>query len=248
MQRPIQRPIRFKTTDTELSKTKDYQTAIQIIQELTNIGVIGRSGGYCLSMSDMIKTLLEQKGIKSHLEECKLTIVGIDPPGMAIIGQTGLIHRASDLPQQLDTHVICVTDTEIPMIIDLSVNGFRDDIPYVCERLNGEKQCLAELDFGTSRWIYQRKDSARLANLYQTSILERIETDRKVKRQINFLMTAMIAVAIIAGVNAVRGAYDFYTTYIDKENYWGPTHIRELIEKVDRLEDLMKLPQDQRRQ
>lgn len=238
---------RFVSKDQELIETRDYQIVIAVVRELWSGGIIARGSGYCLSMSDMIQTLLKQQGIESHLEECKLTILGIDPPNFKIIGQTGL-WQPDRRPDDVDTHVVCVTDTDIPMIIDLSVYSFRDEVPYVVERLNGRAGFLAELDFTQSRWVYQRKDRPRLVDQHQTSILDRMETDRRVKRQITWLQWAVIAVMVIAGLNAVRGAYDFYTTYIDKENYWGPTHIRELIEKVDRLEDLMKLPQDQRRQ
>lgn len=238
---------RFTSKDQELVETRDYQIVIALVRELWSGGIIPRGSGYCLSMSDMIQTLLKQQGIDSHLEECKLTILGIDPPNFKIIGQTGL-YKPDRRPEDVDTHVVCVTDTKIPMIIDLSVYSFREEVPYVVERLNGRPGFLAELDFTQSRWVYQLKDRQRLVDQHQTSILNRIQTDQRVRRQITWLQWAVIAVMIIAGLNALRGAYDFYTTYIDEDNYWGPAHIRQLIEKVDRLEELVKLPQDQRGQ
>ncbi len=236
----------FKSTDEELINSEDYKKIHVILMHLWQGGIIQRGRGYCLSMADMIKTLLEQEGIVCNLVECKLTVMGIDPPGILLVGHDGLNRAQQDI-NDIDSHMICITKTEIPMLIDLSVIGVRPEIPWIFERANGAKDgIIAEYDFGVSRWIYQHKPSTRLPGHHQKSIVERIKTDGGIFRKFKLLTVLIVIAMTISLVNAIRGGYDFYQTYINKDNYWGPTHIQQLIEKVDQLEELVKKPQDQR--
>ncbi len=226
---------RFQTTDEILLNDPEYQRVYETVKELWQSGIIQRGTGYCLSMSDMIMTILRQKGIDSHLEECKLTIIGVEPPGLMMVGHTGLF-KHNRTPDDLDTHIVCVTDTKIPILIDLSIGGMRAEIPFVCERANGEKNTIGEYDFGRSRWVYQRKEQPRLPQQHQLSVTERINTDRWVNRNIGLLKILVIVSITVSLFNAVRGSYDFYQVYVNDTNYWGPKHMQELYNKVEELE------------
>jgi len=229
---------RFQTTDEILLNDPEYQKVYEVVKELWSSGIIQRGTGYCLAMSDMMVTLLAQKGINSHIQECKTTIIGINPPGLNLVGHTGLF-PVNRVPDDLDTHIVCITDTKTPMLIDLSLGAMRPEIPFICERVNGSGTTISEYDFGSSRWVYQSKGTGRLPEQHQKSMLERMGTDRGVTRDIRLLKILVILAITISTVNALRGAYDYYQVFVNATNYWGPVPMKLLIEKVDRLEQTL---------
>jgi hypothetical protein len=237
------------TSDKELQDTKYYQDTLKIVKELWDGGVIQRGAGFCYSMSDLARIMLTQKGIPCRLAECKITIMSNDPPNLVLMGHDGLLHGGkSTNPGDVDTHIVVVTETEIPMIVDLSISHIRPDVPYIVERITQgiTEDVLADIQYSGSRWTYYIKESISIPSIHQQSIIQRIQTDRKVKKDIGWLKILIIAAISISSLNAIRGTYDFYQVYIVKDNFWGPNHMKQLIEKVDDLDQLVRRPIDQR--
>jgi len=225
------------TQDQELAKTREYQTVAKIIQSLWDGHVIQRGTGYCLSMSDMIRTLLLQEGIRARLVECKLTVMRKVPPSLTLIGHDGLVNRGSS-SDEMDVHVVCLTDSEIPMLIDLSVMGLGMGVPWICERA-GDGENLGEYEIEGVRWIYQAKPQSQLPQIHQQSIVERLKTDQKIFKAQRWMMILIVTALTVSTINAVRGAYDFYSVYI-LENSWGPRAIKSLDERLDNIEESLK--------
>jgi glucosamine 6-phosphate synthetase-like amidotransferase/phosphosugar isomerase protein len=156
-----------------------------------------------------------------------------DPPVMIALGYD---HRR-DTPQQITTHVVVITRTEIPMIIDLSIANLQpDQVRLIVERANGRNGTMATLELGKTTWIYTAKRDQKFPHFYQKSIVDRIETDQRVKREISWLKILIIVAITISSLNALRGGYDFYQTYWVDGNFWGPDHNEKVIKRLDELE------------
>lgn len=239
----------FTTKDQELFNSPDYQTILAVIKELWDGGVIHRGAGFCYSMADLTKILLAQKGIKSRMVECKVTVMSTEQPSLILIGHDGLLYQGNSKdPSQMDTHVILITDTAIPMVIDTSIAHIRADIPYIVERaVSTSSEVIATVGFGTSTWTYYCKESVSVPKIHQQNILERIKTDQEVKNNLKWLKILIVVALTVSSLNFIRGSYDFYQVYIDNTNYWGPSHLRQLFDKVNELEELVKKPIDQRK-
>lgn len=215
--------LEFETHDEELRNSEDYKKIITIALNLWETGAIKRAPGYCLSISDMMLKLLHYEGIKSKLVECSLTVISKDPPSLNMIGHDGMTKKSSE---EMDSHVVLVTETDIPMIIDLSVSNLLENTnkPFIVERLSpSEISDLSEFEFEKSKWMYQIKTSNRLPSLHQDSILNRINLDKKIESKINFINKVLIFVCIITSLNFIRGIYDFNQKYIIEDNGFGPT-------------------------
>lgn len=212
----------FFTKDKELLKNKDYITVMQLIKHLWESGVIVRGSGFCFSMSDMVKKLLKIEGISCKLVECDLMICNKKRPSLSLIG---LDHHMDSSYESINSHVVCVTETEIPMIIDLSVFHFRDlsEKCFICERLSdGNGSTLAYLDLDGITWEYNIKENQTLPELHQQSILDRIKTDIKIFDKIHYINKILIFLFILTSLNFVRGVYDFTQKYLIKDNGFGP--------------------------
>lgn len=205
------KPPKFISDDDELVATKDYQRVMRVVKKLWDTGVILRGGGYCYSMSDMARTLLSQAGIVSHITECKVTIMGKEPPTLTLIGHDGSMPiRDNPNPDEMDTHVVLVTDTEIPMVVDLSIGHIQEDIPYIIERATApEPDIIANINFNTANWIYQRKESISVPKIHQQNILEKMRSDKQIKKDINLLKWLIIIALVVSVGNAIRGAYEY---------------------------------------
>lgn len=208
------------------TQTEYFKTIKGVVDNLYNSGMIDSGSGYCLSMSDIVLKLLHKEGIKSKLIECSLMVTLKNPPGLYLMGYAGFNPNTYDENKMLQTHIVCVTETQVPILIDLSVSHIDKKIPYICAPIlkNFEHTNLTEYDFETSTWTYTQKEDTELElpKLHQKSILDRIRTDQNVSKEINFIKTLLIVLFCVSSTNFIRGSYDFYQTYINKHNDWGP--------------------------
>lgn len=164
----------------------------------------------------MLMKILYTKGIESSLVECSLTVSTKNPPSLSLIGHDGILkNQFEPTIGGLDSHIVVVTKTEIPMLIDLSISTYDSNIPYICDVLNpSEMASLSQYDFENSVWYYETKPYNKLPKLHQQSILDRIKTDKLIFNKINFINKILIVIAIVTSLNFIRGGVDYYFSYI----------------------------------
>lgn len=210
------------------TQTEYFKIIKATIDNLKTSGMLEAGSGYCLSMSDIMLKLLHKEGIKSRLVECNLMVVLKNPPGMFLIGYPGFNQNNYTPDKMMQTHVICITETEVPILIDLSVSHIDKNISYICAPIlkNYDHTNLAEYDFETSTWTYTQKidTNIELPKLHQKSILDRIKKDTEIQKQINFIRNFMFVLFTVSSLNFIRGSYDFYQTYVNPHNDWGPSY------------------------
>jgi hypothetical protein len=210
-----------------VTQTEYYQTIKYVVDNLKTSGMLQAGSGYCVSMSDIIHKLLHKEGIKSQIVECSLMVTLKDPPGLFLMGYPGFNQNNYTPDKMISTHVVCVTETEIPILIDLSIGHIDKDIPYICSPImrNYDHANLAEYDFESSTWTYTRKPETEveLPKLHQRSILDRIKLDNQIQQQIGVIQKLVLIALSISSMNLIRGGYDFYQTYVNPNNDWGPT-------------------------
>jgi hypothetical protein len=207
-----------------VTETEYYQKVKYLVDGLNSSGMLENGSGYCLSMSDIVHKLLHKEGIKSRLVECSLMVTLKNPPSLYLMGYPGFNANNFDSEKMLQTHIVCVTETEIPILIDLSISHIDKNIPFICAPIiKKEKHTnISEYDFETSTWTYQEKVDTELPKLHQRSILDRIIQDNKIENQIDFIKKLIILALSVSSLNLIRGSYDFYQTYINRTNDWGP--------------------------
>lgn len=209
-----------------VTETEYFKTIKGIVDNLKTSGMLEAGSGYCLSMSDIILKLLHKQGIKSRLVECNLMVTLKNPPGMFLMGYPGFNQNNYSSEKMMQTHIVCITETEVPILIDLSISHIDKSIAYICAPIirNFDHTNLAEYDFETSTWTYTEKEDVdiELPKLHQKSILDRIKKDTDIQRQINFIRNFMFVLLVVSGLNLARGTYDFYQTFVNPNSGWGP--------------------------
>ena len=143
------------TTDEKLKQSSDYKKVATIIYKLIEGGVTFAAKGYCISMSDIVYTLLKQNKIPCKIVECHLAITSKVSNQVYTMGFDGL----KDDPNKADTHVVVVTETAIPMIIDVSIaHLLPNNIQGVIDTLVDDPHGIfANIDTPLAALTYQKK-------------------------------------------------------------------------------------------
>lgn len=213
-----------------VTETDYFKTIKMVVDNIHNTGMVEAGSGYCLSMSDIVLKLLHKEGIKSRLVECNLMVTLKNPPGLFLIGYPGFNQNNYDSEKMMQTHIICITETEVPILIDTSISHIDKNVPYICAPIlrNYEHANISEYEFETSTWTYTEKKETEieLPKLHQKSIIDRIKKDTEIQTQINFIRNFMIILFAISGLNLIRGAYDFYQTFVNPNSGWGPQKVQ----------------------
>jgi hypothetical protein len=214
-------------------KEEYYVKTKEIVEDLVNSGMLRFGSGYCLSMSDVVLKLLHKEGISAEMVECNLMAMTKSPPGLVLVGYKGFMENTIGVNQKIDNHVVCVTKTKIPILIDLSVGHIDPQVPYICEPILTEHSHtdLAEFDFETSTWTYQTREESELPKLHQKSILNRIKNDIRIDNEIKFIKYFLFVLFAVSSLNFTRGAYEFFYTFIHPEAH--PTRDLRLKSELD---------------
>jgi hypothetical protein len=229
------------TSSDEIKNTKDYLAIVEVIERMDRTNVLWLGRGQCISMSDILCAALFQVGIKAKMVECQAVITNhnVVPSESVTIGYDG-----SNQPGQIDTHVVCVTQTEIPMIIDASISFLlpSDKKILVDKIIDADNRVFYNTKCDGFDLTYQQKTTNKIGFEHQRSIIDRIETDNRIFKNMNWLKTLIIISLSISTVNALRGAYDFYNVYFTK-NSWGPQALEKLDSRLDTIEGILHEPE-----
>lgn len=198
-------------------ENQDYKAIIEIVSKLITSGTTKMGEGYCISVSDILYNILRQNGIKCHLLEVQLSAVDHKTGTSYMVGFNNAFQKES--ADKINTHVVVVTETKVPYLIDLSIaHRLPDLMQAVVIKAEGEKdKVIAEAkhkDFGL---IYQQKvgftETIPFPHLHQISILERIATDKqlfddmKVIKKLNYLG---IGLSLFAVINVIANWINIY--------------------------------------
>jgi hypothetical protein len=210
-----------------------YAKIRSFIETIETTGTLYRSSGHCIGVSDMIKKLLEGVGITSRLVECNLAIL-INDEEESVVRFIGYKDGEGINPElESPTHVVCITETEIPFLIDLSIYGMDKKVNFIfypiLKEFSDHKKNILTVKTKTTTFVYNERKTNTLIDLHEKSIIDRINTDLKLQNKINNINKVIIGLSAFIILNFVRGSYDFYQKYINKTNGFGP-----ITHKVDK--------------
>lgn len=206
---PQQAKHNFMTSDKNCYDDRNYIIITDLLNEMVRTGAIFLGAGYCLSMSDMIRTALKHRGIDSKLVDCQATFTDIKSQnsGDVFIGFSNIIN-----PGEIDTHVVVVTSTNPSYLIDASLSKRLPNNRLVIVepiKFNSDNQLtLVNTTFEDDglRVTYQQKKIQIAGYQHQMSIIDRIEMDKKINNDIQILKTLNyvgIVLSLFAVINVV---------------------------------------------
>jgi hypothetical protein len=190
----------------KLETLPEYQQILGIIEKMDVAGLLDRLSGQCIAACDLVQHFLYQVGIESKIVEVQLSVSNPSSetpnvPDFMFIGFDGM-----NYPGQIDTHVVVITKTEIPFLIDLSIaytlpQGHRFVFRPVETVIKNDLRILAEFDIKGSKYSYQEKKSSKYPTLHQKTILEKLIEDQKMSKNFKIISYIAILSLIITLIN-----------------------------------------------
>ena len=208
----------FLTADKACRSDPNYQIICEMLSQMVRNGALFLGAGYCMSMSDMVRTALKHRGIDSKLIDCQATFTELKAGGKAIgNGFVGFPHVTN--PGEIDTHVVVITSTTPSYLIDASLSKKLPDERYAIVepvKFNSDNQLTlisCSFDDVGLKATYQQKKVQVASYQHQMSIVERMETDRKMQSDIEYLKTLNyigITLSMFALLNVVAKVFGIY--------------------------------------
>ncbi len=174
------------TYGDELFDQPYFEMICKIVQKLIDQGIVDKGAGHCVSMSNMLHALLIQNGLKSTMVECQLLVSGVKNNSLKFVGYDVQNHNKASI----DTHVVVITHTQLPILIDLSISHLLPSgLKAVISKTDNDPTnlILSNIQHEEVLLTYEQKNKYNIASLHQTSILDRIQTDQKFEKEIGYL-------------------------------------------------------------
>lgn len=186
--------------DDSLFKKNEFLTILNILKKLHDNGILERMSGNCIGSCEIIGNLLYQKGIKSYMIECQLSVDSIN--GTTLIGFDNFLLDGSNT-NQIDTHtVLIVLIDDVQLLIDPSIQyALPPTHPIIVEQVNGSTpEIISEYKFKETTLVYTSKKTNKLPSLKQANLLSSyINEHKNLKKikQLNYFIYAVIGISVI---------------------------------------------------
>lgn len=222
--------------EPEIVNSSYLKSIVKVFNRLWSLGVLHRSAGQCLALTDITLKLLKGEGVECEIFECCLLVQNKVTGNFTFVGyEYDSIYdingeKTEDIPTTiLKDHVVLITKTEVPILIDLTCTFIDDHQPFIIRPYVTDEKDNVIINLDTSEWIYTRKQHSHVPILMQNNIIDRIKKDTQIDSELkticlklNRLNYIIIMLCVVAVTNFLRGGADFYQKYINKTNGWGP--------------------------
>lgn len=191
--------------DDSLLKENGFNIVNNVLKSFYETGLLARMNGNCIGSCEIIGNMLYQKGIKSYMTECQLS-VDSELNGTNLIGFDNFLLDGSDYNSQIDTHTILIVlldDAQI--MIDASINyALPPSHPIIVERINGiTPDIISEYKFKESSLVYTTKKSSKLPFLKQANLLSSYINEQKNIKKINELKNFIYILILFTLINFI---------------------------------------------
>jgi hypothetical protein len=173
----------------------------EILERIQATGVDKNFAGNCISTAEMLQSVLADQGIETAIVEVQLMILrntGSEQEFL-FVG-----YDNQNFAGQIDTHVVLITRTPQPILIDASLaHVLPQEHPWIVEYLpsNNKVDTLGEFAVANLKLTYLRKKIPRLANLHEKTILQRTLDELSLRRE---LKTIRIVVFVAIGIGCIN--------------------------------------------
>lgn len=191
--------------DDSLLKENGFNIVNNVLKSFYETGLLARMNGNCIGSCEIIGNMLYQKGIKSYMTECQLS-VDSELKGTNLIGFDNFLLDGSDYNSQIDTHTILIVlldDAQI--MIDASIHyALSPSHPIIVERINGiTPDIISEYKFKESSLVYTTKKSSKLPFLKQANLLSSYINEQKNIKKINELKNFIYILILFTLINFI---------------------------------------------
>lgn len=114
------------TLSNEILKISESKQIISALEDLVNSGdLLQRLNGNCVASADILQHMLKFHGVEAKILECQVFLVQSTPNSeVKDFMFIGVNQQRKMNPNEIDTHVVVVTETNPPVLIDASISQY----------------------------------------------------------------------------------------------------------------------------
>jgi len=172
-----------------------------VIQKLADDGILPGLNQNCVLAADIIQNLLEVQGIRSRMVEVTLTVSRPEPDGSKALALVG--YNLQPMGNQVDTHVVVITETDEPLLIDASIGHLlRHPLQIVVSEIcKDQEDALCRTRSGSIDLVYRIKKQIKLPSIHQKDLVARLRADHDLRKKVDFLKTVVWVLVGFGTVN-----------------------------------------------
>lgn len=176
-----------------------------VLQTLSQEGLLENLNGNCVLASEIIQNLLAIEGVNSRTVEVTLAVSRPEENDVRSFTMVGYDFHPGFRPAQgaVDTHVVVITDTLEPMLIDASIGNLlrhAGQVVIAPVRSNHDEiLCMAKA--GSIDLIYRVKKHVKLPGIHQKDFIHKLRSELELKNKVDLLWKIMLAAILLSVAN-----------------------------------------------
>ena len=194
---------KFYNVDEQLKTHPDFKKIEKALDNLCNSSTFEKLAGQCVSACDILQNILLFYGVQSKIMECQMMAVKENPKikEFCFVGFDYIMDDGGDL----DSHVILVTQTEVPIIIDASIGYLLPENDKILVRVldNLDPEIIGKFLIDDVTLTYHHKKNLRLPSLHQKNLIDRIKEEKQLSKKIKIGTKIIIVIGIVTGINFI---------------------------------------------
>jgi hypothetical protein len=185
---------------TLYTEQSEYITVQKLLKEMNDDGIITRFQGACLPASEIVQAILHSRGVKSRLLECTALVNNNSATDKSIhfIGFDTIVPLKEE---ETDTHIVVLVEAGQPFVIDCTIGNKLGNPRYVvvAPLSSNDPDIIAEAKYKNASVTYRVKKHPRFFNIHQKTLIEKLETEKKVQTDITSLF-GLVKMSIGIGI------------------------------------------------
>lgn len=194
---------RLYKIDENLSKHPQSKNIISCLDRLCSTSTVERLPGNCISACDILQNMLSFFDVQSSIIECQVMAIkeNNQQKEFCFIG----FNNVESLEGTIDSHVVIVTQTTPPIIIDASIGNLLPKNEQILVKVldNLDPNIIAEFKIEDVLLTYHHKKVIRLPSLHQKNLIQRFKEEQDLKEKYGFLTKLLYVIAGITVYNFI---------------------------------------------
>ena len=188
------------TPDANLLAHQNFKEIQTCLDRLCASDTIQRLPGNCVSACDILQNMLTFYNIGSRIIECQAMLIR-DNHDIRDFMFVGFNNVAAPTADTVDSHVVIVTNTEPPILIDASVGHLLPAEHQIVARVldSVDPTVIGSFQIDDILITYHHKKIIRLPALHQKTLMDRIREDLETQKKIQWLtrmLWIMLAITV----------------------------------------------------
>ena len=207
----------------EVSILPESKQIVAALEDLVNSGdLLQRLNGNCVASADILQHMLKFHGVDAKILECQVFLVQSTPNSeVKDFMFIGVNQQRKMNPNEIDTHVVVVTETNPPVLIDASISQYMPNTDSILVRVVDPdcmtSEVLAQYNIGNLSITYRPKKSIKLTDLHQKNLLDRFKDSQIINTKISLLQKIIMGIATLSLVNFILNLLMIILSFVHKQ-------------------------------